>query len=993
MKTNVYQTELKKLNPEQRQAVELIDGQVMVLAGPGTGKTQVVALRIATILLQTDVNARSILALTFTESGVKAMRERLVGLIGPAAYQVAIYTFHGFANRVINESGIEFYKNHTLEQIDDIGQFHVISKILDGGSFPILRSVRSPYYYVSSIISAIKSLKNENVTPQSLRNLAQETITTLTDNPESIAKTGKNKGQLKQSVVTKLTQQQKNLELAEVYEAYQLELDRSGRYDYEDMILFVLDKFRANSDLLASYQERFLYILVDEYQDTNNAQNMLVKLLTEGVESPNIFVVGDDKQSIYRFQGASTANIINFKSWYPQATVISLVQNYRSGQPILDVAHSLISYNTTQLGNSSNFKTKLVAQTPRATVAVTSYSSPDQEALGVISSIEREIKSGTAPSEIAIIYRKNREAEALANLLARKGIPFVLEAGVDVLADSDVRQLINLLHVTHNPDDNEAVFRYLHASYSPVTSLDLILFNRSESGESESQFERLTSPKLEKLAVDKESFFQAKTNIETWHAHAGTHSLADTVEFILNHSGLLASIVQQSDSLERLNRLRSFYDDVKRLTIDEPDSGLTALFNRIDLRQRYHINLIASPLVESHIGAIRLMTAHKSKGLEFTSVYIPNCIEGNWSNGQTRTTIQLPEGIVPTVTSSEEIEEERRLFYVALTRAKQRLQISYANYSESAKPLTPSQFIAELGDGISLQTPDSIESPVTFFTPIKPDFVTESSRLVLQEIVQNQPLSPTSINTFLTCPAEYCYKHVYRVPGVRQPAQAYGTAIHRALEEWGKWRKGGRAFTPADVLKIFDSSLYDQGLTKRERETFAHLGHTVLNQYLEKVDASLPAPLAVEYSFGPHQVLLNQSVPITGKLDAIEPIAGSNKVRVIDYKTGSVRSRNEIEGKTESSDGDYKRQLVFYSLLAESDPSFPYTIGEVELRFIDDDCKFTTETFVITPEERRELASLIESIYGEITALNFHHTPHKFKFGQGESLCDILGPL
>lgn len=994
MSQQSFEDQKAKLNPEQRRAVETIEGPVMVLAGPGTGKTQVLAFRIAEILQQTDVNPRNILALTFTESGVVAMRERLANLIGATAYGVAVYTFHGFANRVINESGAEFYKSRDLEQIDDIRQFKLIARLLDSGEYPELRPARAPYFYVKSVLSTIKNLKSEAVTPDILRERVNDTITSLQDDPKSISASGKSKGELKQTVKNKIEQLTRTLRLADVYEAYQTELDATGRYDYEDMILFVVDKFRENPDLLADYQERFLYVLVDEYQDTNNGQNQLVRLLGQSVESPNIFVVGDDKQSIYRFQGASMANILNFRAWYPESAIVTLKENYRSGQPILDASHQLIVQNAGQLTHVlPELDPKLHAQTDKAVIELVPYSSPDQELLGLAESVRKLLASGVPAAEIAIIYRENREAESVADIFSRQGIGFVLESGDDVLRDRDVQQLINILRVAENPDDDQSLFRYLHAPFSGIPTGDLLVLSRWFRTSEGKLYEAVCKSEApEGLDLTWQAFEDVCSKIQDWYRYSRHHNIADTVEYILASSGLLPWIMLQPDHLERLHRLRAFFEDVKRLSADEAESGLNDLFERINIRQTYRLPLIAQPVIETGDGAIRLMTAHKSKGLEFAHVFIPNFLDGHWSNTKSKKIISLPDGLVSyhQVTEEEDLEEERRLFYVALTRAKSHISISFSEYDSENKKQVVSQFLHEIGEVVKVTPPKLTVMTDSFFSPVEQNFKESKSREQLLSIVQDQPLSPTSLNTFLQCPMEYLYKHVYKIPGVREADQAYGVAIHRALEEWGKWSKAGDTYHKADVLRIFHTSLNEQGLLKSERQRFNDLGDKVLNAYYDQFCASWVAPMAVEYSFGPHKVLLDGKTPITGKLDKIEPIAGSRNVRIVDYKTGRVRSRNDIEGLTASSDGDYKRQLIFYAILAESDPFFPYKIGEVCLVFVDDDCKFTSETFIITPEEKKEVKALMHSIYDEIIQLHFDHTPHKKRFGQGESLCDLL---
>ncbi|HEY1074978.1 MAG TPA: UvrD-helicase domain-containing protein, partial [Patescibacteria group bacterium] len=979
------------------QAVETIDGPVMVLAGPGTGKTQVLAFRIAEILQQTDVHPRNILALTFTESGVVAMRERLVSLIGVTAYGVGIYTFHSFANRVINDAGAEFYKSHSLDPIDDITQLKLIIRLIDEVNNERLRPIRAPYFYVKPIIHSIKSLKNEGVSPDRLRTLCREEITTLETSDESISKSGKNKGGLKQSVKDKIERLERSAALADIYERYEAEITERGLYDYEDMILFVIKSFQENPSLKAQYQEQFQYILVDEYQDTNNAQNTLVRSLCDYFESPNLFVVGDDKQSIYRFQGASMANLLNFLEWYPDATLISLRQNYRSGQPILDNAHTLISSNTEQLTKViPSIHSELTAQFSEAKVIFTPYTTADKEALGVVQGIKALLAQGVKASEISVIYRENSEAASFTDLLARQGIPFHLEAGNNVLKDPDVRQLLNILELTHNPDNEMALFRLLHAPYSGIETRDLITLGRWRKQQRTTWTKLLAGdcPETDVPINDWSCFQTLKHKVEAWHRYSLQHNLGDTVEHVFLDSGFLAHVMQQHDHMDRLHRVRCFFDEIKSIMTSVNFATLDDLFERLEIRQTYNLALIPSPLSERSDDAIRLMTSHKSKGLEFEYVFVPHFYDGLWSNGRKSELISLPEGIVPHHQESDEqaIQEERRLFYVALTRAKKAVFLSYSELDAANKKLLPCQFLTELNSVTTAAPVATNLMPITaFFSPIQTHFVEETSKAYLRDIVTKQSITPTGLNTFLTCPLEYLYKDVYCIPGVREAFQAYGTAIHKALEMWGNWSKtGAHDFGLASILSVFTETLVKEGLTQDEVNRYQRLGEDVLTAYYQEFALGWVPPLATEYSFTPHGVLLDGRIPITGKIDKIEPIKGSKHVRVIDYKTGRVKSRNEIEGNTASSDGDYKRQLVFYAVLAESDPFFPYTIGECALSFIDDQKKFTTEVFEITKQEKDELRELIRNIYAEITSLNFIHTPHKQSFNKGESLCDLL---
>ncbi len=993
-----YHDEKAKLNPEQRLAVETIEGPVMVLAGPGTGKTQVLAFRVAEILQKTDLSPRNILALTFTESGVTAMRQRLASLIGVEAYAVGVYTFHGFANRIINDAGAEFYKTHSLDPIDEVTQLRLVMELVDAQDNVLLRPFRAPHWYVKPIMNAIKSIKNEGVSPDHLRDLCRQEIESLTNTEGSLSKTGKNKGGLKESVKGQIKQLERTLALADIFERYETELAERGFYDYEDMILFVMKSFRDNASLKAKYQEQFQYILVDEYQDTNNAQNTLVRVLADFFASPNLFVVGDDKQSIYRFQGASMANLLNYREWYPQAKLISLRHNYRSGQIILDNADSLIRHNQEQLDVIiPELETQLIAEHSNSTLSFTPYTTFDKEVMGITYQIKKLLEQGVKASQIAIIYRENREAESFIDVFNRQGISFHLEAGTNVLRDPDVEQLINLLKLAENPDDDTAFFYYLHTPYSQVATTDLVTLSRWRKHNTSTWVE-LINGELPQTDIPLQSWDLVKnlrTKVENWHRFGNQRNLGDAVEFILMDSGLLNFIMTQTDHLQRLHRLRCFFDEIKKIMTAVQFAKLKDLFEVIYIRERYNLTLTCLPLIERSDDAIRLMTAHRSKGLEFEHVFIPHFYDGLWSNSRRHDTITLPAGIVPHhhVTSEQETQEDRRLFYVALTRAKKSVSLSSSELDADNKKLIPCQFLSELGDVTLLEPNINEQLPLQdFFSPINTRFVEDTSQAYLKEIVTKQAITPTGLNTYLTCPLEYLYKNVYAIPGIREPYQSYGTAIHKALELWGDWSNGTRTtYDIQDILSVFDEILLKEGLTEREISGFKQLGHDVLRAYYEKHREIWVPPLAAEYNFTPHKVMLDGKIPITGTLDKIEPIKGSTMVRVVDFKTGKVRSRNDIEGKTASSDGDYKRQLVFYTILAESDPIFNFKIGEVAIAFLDDDKKFTVECFEITRQEKEEVKELICSIYNEITSLHFDHTPHKKRFGNDErSLCDFL---
>lgn len=347
-RTEKYEAAYAGLNPEQRSAVDTVYGPVMVVAGPGTGKTQIIALRAANIVLSTGARPENILLTTFTEAGVASMRARLVSVLGADGYRVAVHTFHAFCTRVMEEYPEYFTSMRLDRSVDDLERYEMIESVLDSMSAEHLRPVGDPYRYVRSIVSKIDTLKQENVTPAGLRVATERQAERYAHELAEIKPT------LKKYETTKASQEKhlaKLAELAGAYERYQAMLRERGCYDYADMIRFVADALDASDALTAALRERYQYLMVDEYQDTNSLQNHVMHRLAGYGDEPNLLVVGDDDQSIYRFQGANIENMLEFASRYPEAKTVVLSRNYRSAQAVLDLASGVIAHNTERIVN------------------------------------------------------------------------------------------------------------------------------------------------------------------------------------------------------------------------------------------------------------------------------------------------------------------------------------------------------------------------------------------------------------------------------------------------------------------------------------------------------------------------------------------------------------------------------------------------------------------------------------------------------------------
>jgi DNA helicase-2/ATP-dependent DNA helicase PcrA len=440
-----FAEEYDKLNEKQKLAVDTIDGPVMVIAGPGTGKTQILASRIGRILLDTDAYPQNILCLTYTEAGVIAMRKRLLQFIGPDAYKVNIYTFHAFCNDVIQEN-LSLFEKPALDPISELEKIQLFKELID--SFPKnhpLKRYRGDVYYEAKNLEILFSLmKKEGWTPAYLLERIDSYVAGLAEREEYIYKNSRKdqyqKGDLKPGYYEELEKMEKLKYAVNEFDRFQEIMRKRNRYDFDDMINWVIKAFRENKNLLAFYQERFQYILVDEYQDTSGTQNRLVELLIAFWEIPNVFVVGDDDQSIYRFQGANVENMLQFANSYKESLLTVVLQyNYRSTQPILDISRSLIDRNEERLVQklpgltkeliTGNEKLKGLSHFPR----IEEYETSRLEMIGIVHEVRTWLNQGVAPGRIGIIYKENKYGEELARYFKLLSIPVYSKRNLNLL--------------------------------------------------------------------------------------------------------------------------------------------------------------------------------------------------------------------------------------------------------------------------------------------------------------------------------------------------------------------------------------------------------------------------------------------------------------------------------------------------------------------------------------------------------------------------------
>ncbi|HSZ72031.1 MAG TPA: ATP-dependent DNA helicase, partial [Cytophagaceae bacterium] len=940
----IFTAILSKLNPEQREAVETTYGPVLVLAGPGTGKTQVLSARIGQLLSNTDlqVNPSNILCLTFTDAGTIAMRNRLLKFMGPMAYKVSIHTFHSFCNEVITYNRHYFSKGELqpVSELETMQYYQELYRKIPTTS--IIRELKedAEKYAIKSLKQLFDTMKKEYLTHEGIECAAKEYIQGLPlDEKYIYKKSGKGytKGELKVKLIQEEEQKMAKLvEASSYYEAYQHMLLQKGRYDFNDMILWVLNAFKSYKDLLYNYQERFQYILVDEYQDTSNAQNEILNQLSSYDDAPNIFVVGDDDQSIYRFQGASMKNIVSYVDQYNKALQrIVMKSNYRSTQKILDAAKVLIECNKERLiDRLPGLDKNLVASAEGiATLPdlpeVREYRNVFHEEASVIKELEELYHAIGDLSNVAVIYRSHAVVERMVSALEQKNIPLNLKKAIDVLQVPFIKQLLSILKYVYEEaekpyaSDNE-LFKILHYPVFHITALDAAKITTVANYEKSIRSIIANTKDLSDIRVsDVAAVSRLSVLIENWVKQYHVNTPQILFEIILNESGMMKELLKGKDHNWNMQVLSSFFDLLKEDSDKQKNYAVKDFFHTLNAMDRYSLTL---PLYKSTVSnkGVHFLTAHASKGLEFDTVYLIGGTQNNWEKSR-----QQNKGYVfpPTLLSDdndhEDIEEERRLFYVAMTRAIKKLNISYAIEDSKGKETQASQFIAEIRETTGFQEiKEGDEDEVALYrlnSNLKNNSQVKLEVMDIEKIkhdLEGYKLSVTHLNKYLTCPISFYFENILRVPSSRNSYSGFGSAMHLAMQYYfEELLADPEKNNPSkEVLLLFfekGMNKYHSHFTKDQFENMLEHGRKVLSEnYDQNIETwkQQSRDIIIEQRFDNIEI---EAVPVTGMIDKMERHE-NNKVEVVDYKTGNpANGLKKVYGPSDKdpNGGDYWRQM------------------------------------------------------------------------------------
>jgi len=959
-----FKQKLAQLNERQRLAVDTTQGPVLLIAGPGSGKTLTLTTRIANILATDDVSPSSILALTFTEQAASHMTDKLKSMIGTDAYKIKMMTFHSFCNEIILENPEKFGLSSNTRNINDLEKIAIIESIIDELDLEFLTSINDPYYYKNEILRLIQNLKRESVNPQELLDMTKKDEAILNSQIQINPRTGK--------IYDKFAKEQKkiskNYELANIYEAYQQKLVQMEKYDYEDMILMTTEKLEQDPDLLASLQEKYLYILVDEFQDTNGAQTKILELLGNFDDNPNIFVVGDDDQAIYRFQGANVENIFDFVSKYPETNIITLDKTYRCPQKILDAARSLVSHNSSTIEKIiPNLSKDLISNNEKSNkLLVHEFETAEDEIRFVTAEIKKLLDAKVDPKEIAIIYRNHADSVDLLNYLLKNEVPVVSRDKGSMQDNIYVQQFINLLKIIDDYRNDELVYQVLNYKFLNLDRLELFKLS-DELKFGKSLFDIIQEKENFKVVLD----FVINLHQEQYNLH-----LVQLLELALKKSNILEYLITNKD-YESIEALKSLFNFATQASADNPDYKISNLIedlakltdNKIDLSIDYQDNK----------EGVQMLTAHKSKGLEFEHVFIFKFQDKKWGNKRKMDKIKLPSMLLDTIKPDhDENEEERRIAYVAITRGINQVHITYAKKAIDKNKetyLQPSQFVSEFDPTTFelIQHESEVVNDTTILEVLEPLDLNASEKAYLKSKVDNFRLSVSALNTYLDSPRAFFESYILKIPQSKTKALILGNIVHKALEISNKAIKNNTNLPDLDYIKkIIDTALKNELLLEKDKESIKKEAEEIITKYLTQLDLNQEI-FETEYSYSRLGLTFEDTL-LAGKIDLIEWIDRSQKsARIVDYKTGRSKTRNEILGLTKSADKSIFRQLQFYKLLTQLDKNKFFTPVEFEVRFVKPkkNGQFRSEIFSTDEIETESLQEEIRQVIAKIRKFEF----------------------
>ena len=848
---------------------------------------------------------------------------------------------------------------------------------------PLKRYRGDVYYEMSNLSRLFSAMKKEGWTSTYLIEQINRYIADIPTRDEFVYKKKYKQfeaGSLKQGLVDAALEKMEKLKAAvTAFDTYQELMKQHSRYDFDDMINWVITAFKENKNLLAQYQEKYLYILVDEFQDTSGTQNELVQLLVNYWDQPNLFVVGDDDQSIFRFQGANVENMLHYQKQYEQELVtIVLENNYRSTQPILNASTLLINNNQERLINKVQGLSKnLIAALPENKAlqnlpVIECYNDPQEEMMAIAEKINQLILQGSEPKEIAVLYKENKYGEEIAHFLQQRNIPIYSKRTANLFDQVLIQQIIKILDYLacewDQPNEGaNLLFEILHFKWwyiSPITIAVLTTeANQLKYSSPDKSYRQIL---IEKTQDAQTNLFEqggiaavgkAMTVLEDLISQIPNVTLLNLLEQILQKTNIIQEVLTGVDKNYELAIVSHFFDFIKEETHRHPTLDVTSLVAMLKLMRREAIRL-PLPITTGNEAGVNLLTAHGSKGLEFKFVFLAGTNAHYWEKKRSTANAgyTLPDTVLSSLEHANDKEELRRLFYVAITRAKQNLTISYSQYKSDGKEAEPSQFIIEVIEGKEasiqkIELPSKLKATYTLLrlqSAPKPEIQQLEDDFITPKL-EKFSMNVTALNNYLKCPLHFYYNSLIRVPSGKSEATTFGSAVHDALNKLFKKMQEANNVFPATQTLVQDFNYYmnrhREAFTNQEFKDRKELGETVLIKYYDRYVNEWNKVVTTEYRI--NNVVV-KDIPLKGAIDKIE--FNGKQVVVIDYKTGNIENaREKLQAPNEKNPlgGDYWRQAVFYKILLNHHPK-NWEVVSAEFDFVEPNKKKLFEKIAIS---------------------------------------------
>jgi DNA helicase-2/ATP-dependent DNA helicase PcrA len=876
---------LDGLNHEQKNAVTHKAGPLLIIAGAGTGKTSVITRRIAYIIEQKWAKPSEILALTFTEKAAAEMENRVDELVPYGFTDMWISTFHAFGDRLIRDWAIDLGLPANFKILTQTEQAIFIRQNLFAFDLKHLRPLANPTTHIRAMLTHFSRLKDELISSSEYKNYVSRIKNQESDD--------------KELDIEKLE------ELANAYDRYQELMIQAGNLDFGDQLMLTYRLLKENKKVRTTCQNQFKYILVDEYQDTNFAQNEVVKLLAS--EHKNITVVGDDDQSIYRFRGASISNILDFKKSYPQAKEIVLTQNYRSTQEILDSSYKLIQHNNPDRLEYQNKIDKRLLSTKRGTAPElihcdTLSSEADAVAKKIIGlSKEKKYKY----NDFAILVRANSEAKPFIEAIGYKNIPHTFSGASNLFLQPEITILIAFIKVLINPNDNLSLHHLLTSDVYNIDPSDLALIY-AQAKRSNRRIESLIGRDDKLLTDDFEHKLQAIfCELNEYRQKMKNLNAGELVYEFLTKSEYLKKL-SRDPSVEdeiKIQNIAKFFNRISQFIASSQDKSLISFADNLEMILEVGDEVVTSD-IDPDLDAVNILTVHGAKGLEWPVVFIINCVSDRFPSRSKRDPLPIPDELIKEKLPEGDfhLEEERRLFYVAATRAKDLLYLTSADDYGGKRAKKLSQFVIELLDNPEISKEKAKLSALEKIEKFKPaDKIALLPKKMLEGRIR---LSRQQIDDYFTCPKKYYYAHIIKIPLLENHQLMYGTAIHAALNHYFNRKIAGVKPTLNQLISDYNQAFRNVGFITREHEDQRkRAGVEALTRFFDIDSKSSDIPKSVENSFE----FIDENVSVRGRYDLVYEAGESIEIR--DFKTSDVREQKDADRRIKDS-----TQMMIYAL-------------------------------------------------------------------------------